>query len=97
MRPVPSLSGFRSRCAVYLSLAASVSGAAVLVFPAVMLSAGMPMLMTVVAAAHIRIVCEISCQISVHRIICTAGYAAEKLNASLRQRHLRSAANPAAD
>ena len=53
--------------------------------------------MVMMVAADVGIESQLTCKQSFHSGICTAGYTAEKLNACCCQRHLRAAADSAAD
>lgn len=73
-------------------MAAAVTSAAVI-------AAGMTfaMMMVVMIAADIGIVCQLSGQESLHRIVSVTGDTAKKLNARVGQRHLRATADAAAN
>ena len=70
---------------------------AMFILPAVMLSTGMAMLMSMMVALHIGVKGQIACQIGFHGIICCSAYSAEKLNSGFRQGSLCSPSDSAAD
>ncbi len=55
------------------------------------------MLVSMVATSHIRIICQIAGNVCLDCCIRTAGHTAEQLDACCRERHLRTAADAAAD
>lgn len=72
-------------------------GTAVFVLAAVMLTAGMAVLMAVMVTVYIGIEVQIACQVRFDGIVRHSGYASVQLNSGFCQSRLRSAADSAAD
>ena len=60
-------------------------------------AAGMPLSMSMMITMDIRVKAKISCKQCVYRLIRAAGHAAVKPDSRIRQRHLRTCSDSAAD